>query len=526
MRIMKKIIAMILVILLTTNYLQAQSKVFKEVSDEISSDMEPIIQDGALVGYLVFTQLEKASEDSFNYKITILDENLNEIGIVKFRNEKMDLEAVSFEQDVLCLAYLKSNIMGREFVNGRAYKRAVENSKTAVVTQFLNLDGKIVKENSIEVVTEKYPERNYSNSRKFTATTRLKRHIQLVNIPQKGFACIYGDENSNTLSVYNISGNQLWKKNVDDAIGYSLLTTSDDLFLLSKKNDKMTEGGYSVAAYGVDDNKKYLDYDLKDKDGSSLKVLNFGSDLSTGKPFVSGNIIDKHRGNAYLTAKQIAKGAYSGVFTVNFNGHFKSDVKEIYSYWIDGSQMPAISKSGKYSENSAYAKFTSSMRDYEGNTYFVGSSLIKKPKWGAIGSSVILSPLIVVSPMILMMAGTQKCKLMDALVLKQNAKGVLSVESTINCDSKPFVPARVIFSEYDVRRFYQVSNSNTKSNYVIVDDTKDIVIYNINQKKIARKVPHKDGQVRTNIFPAKEGYVMVAEYNRKERYTRLSIEAL
>ncbi|MEP7253937.1 MAG: DUF6770 family protein, partial [Ginsengibacter sp.] len=117
---MKKIIAMMLVILLTTNYLQAQSKVFKEVSDEISSDMEPIIQDGALVGYLVFTQLEKASEDSFNYKVTIMDENLNDIGIVKFRNEKMDLEAVSFEQDVLCLAYLKSNIMGREFVNGRA----------------------------------------------------------------------------------------------------------------------------------------------------------------------------------------------------------------------------------------------------------------------------------------------------------------------------------------------------------------------------------------------------------------------
>jgi hypothetical protein len=28
------------------------------------------------------------------------------------------------------------------------------------------------------------------------------------------------------------------------------------------------------------------------------------------------------------------------------------------------------------------------------------------------------------------------------------------------------------------------------------------------------------------IFPAKEGHIMVAEYNRKEKYTRVSIEAL
>ncbi len=523
---MKKISTLMLLCLLTAGYSNAQSKIFKEVSDEISSDMEPILQDGALVGYLVFTQLEKTSEDSFNYKVTIMDENLNDIGIVKFRNEKMDLQGVSFEQDVLCLAYLKSNIIGRQFSNGRAYKRALENSKTAVVTQFLNLDGKIIKENSVEVVTEKYPERNYTTMGKFTAATKLKHKIQLTNIPQKGFACTYGDENNNTLSVYNLAGKQLWKKNTDEARGYSLLTTGDDIFLLSKKTDKMLEGGYSIAAYGIDDNKNYLGFELKDRDGNSLKVLDFGNDRNTGKPYVSGNIISKSRGNAFSTGKQITKGTYSGVFTINFNGHAKADVKEMFSYWSDGSQMPAISRSGRYSENSAWSKFASSIRDFQGNTYFIGSSLIKKPKWGAIGTSVIFSPLIVVSPMILMMAGTQKCKILDAMVLKQDSKGTLSFESTIDGSSHSFVPARAALIDYDFRKFYQVSNSNTKTNYVIIDDVKDIVIYNINQKKIARTVPHKDGQVRTNIFPAKEGYVMVSEYNKKEKYTRLSIEAL
>ena len=523
---MKKIITLVVLSLLSNHFLQAQSKVFKEVSDEISSDMEPIIQDGSLVGYLVFTQLEKASEDSFNYKLTIMDENLNDIGVVKFRNEKIDLQAVSFEQDVLCLAYLKSNIIGREFSNGRAYKKAVQNSKTAVVTQFLNLDGKIIKENSVDVVTEKFPERNYSAMGKFTAATKLKHKMRLVNIPQKGFACIYGDEDNNTLTVYNTAGNQLWKKNVDKAEAFYPLTTSDDVFLLEKKVDKMLEGGYSVAIYGVDDNKNYMNYDLKDHDGNSLKVLSFGNDLSSGKPFFSGDIISRSRGNEFTTAKQLTKGPYSGVFTVNFNGHAKRDVKETFSYWSDGSKIPEISRSGKYSENDAYSKFTSSIRDYQGNTYFIGSGLIKKTKWGTVASSVILSPLLVVSPMILMIGGTQKCKLTDAMVLKQNPQGGLSFESTIDCNGRGFVSARAILSEYDQRSFYEVSNSNTKSNYVIVDDARDIVIYNLNQKKIARTVPHKDGQIRTNIFPAKEGHVMVAEYNKKEKYTRLSIEAL
>ncbi|HEX8460686.1 MAG TPA: DUF6770 family protein, partial [Segetibacter sp.] len=63
----------------------AQSKVFKEVSDEISSEMKVITQDDALVGYLMFTRLEKASEDSFNYRISIMDENLNDIGKVNFK---------------------------------------------------------------------------------------------------------------------------------------------------------------------------------------------------------------------------------------------------------------------------------------------------------------------------------------------------------------------------------------------------------------------------------------------------------
>ena len=85
---------------------------------------------------------------------------------------------------------------------------------------------------------------------------------------------------------------------------------------------------------------------------------------------------------------------------------------------------------------------------------------------------------------------------------------------------------KIPMSYYDNRSFYNVFNANTKTDYLIVDDVKDIIIYNVNQKKVVRTIPHKEGNVSTFVYPAKEGHVMVSEYNRKERYTRFSIEAL
>jgi hypothetical protein len=129
----------------------SQSKVFKEVSEDVTSQIKAITQDGNLVGYLVFTELEKASETTFNYKLTIMDENLNDIGTVNFKEEKLFLQQVSFEQDVMCLAYIKSNIIGKEFKNARQYRREKENdAKNSIVTQFVSHDRKNINTNVIK----------------------------------------------------------------------------------------------------------------------------------------------------------------------------------------------------------------------------------------------------------------------------------------------------------------------------------------------------------------------------------------
>jgi hypothetical protein len=517
--------------LFAMHFANAQSKVFKEVSDEISSQVKIISQDDALVGYLVFTQLEKASEDSFNYKITIMDENLNDIGKINFKEENLLLQGVSFEQDMLCLSYLKSNIIGHEYKSVREFKKALPSAKHYVFNQFLNLEGKVIKTQLFDVAI-KLKDENYTYTGGYGRSKgqvfgSLKHGIQLKNISQKGFACMYGDEDNNHLVTFNAKGDILWKKTVDNANAFGLLTSNKNIFLLSKSNKgEMLEGGYSLQGFGVGDSSAHTKFDLKDKNGNALKVLSFQSDPLTGKPYLAGNIIDADRGNGIYSTAQLTRGTYSGVFTINLDGPDKADLKPTYSYWGDGSLDPAVSRRGRFSDIKAYANYYKTIKDFQGNTYFVGSSILKRPRIGNTVISTALIPFGGIGLFTLVGKGTSKYKLSDAILLKQNEKGAISVENTVACNKSSFFNGRYPLSEKDNRSFYNVVNSNTKTNYLIIDDVKDIVIYNVNQKKIARSVPHKDGKILTYVYPAKEGHIMVAEYNKKEKYSKFSIEAL
>ncbi|HEX8331303.1 MAG TPA: DUF6770 family protein, partial [Segetibacter sp.] len=488
----------------------AQSKVFKQVAGEISSTMKVITQDDALVGYLLFTQLEKASEDSFNYRITIMDENLNEIGKVNFKQESLSLKAVSFDKDVLCLAYIKSNVIGHHFKSIRLLRKATEKGRNTVFTQFLNLDGKIFKTDSrsVDIGQDNAITLGFDGN----AEGDLKNEIQLKNVPQKGFTCFFGDDRKRSLIMYDHSGEEVWEKSIAAAKDFALLASTDDVYLLTKNSDHTSEGRFVLLGFKNKDGQMHNKFPLEDKQGNQLKVLAFQNDITTGKPYISGNIINPKKLNKFVSMKEATK-AYSGVFTINFNGSQKKDIKEVYSYWNDGSMSPTISTKGVYAQNHGYAKFYDCIKDYNGNTYFIGSSVAKKPRWGLITSSVILSPLIAVSPLLLYSYGTHKYQLEDAMLIKQNTNGALTFENEIESKNSGYSHPRYPIAFMERKKFYTVSNATTKSNYLIVDDVKDITIYNIDKKKVIRKVSHKDGNSTINIFPAKEGHVMVSEYN-------------
>ncbi len=529
---MRKLVLMLLLTIaaITSN---AQSKVFKEVSDEIASTVRVLMQDKTLVGYLTFTRLEEVSEDSFSYKITIMDENLNDIGTVSFKEVSLQLHDVSFENDVICLSYFKSNFLGKQMKNRKELNKLTKEAKFYTLLQFMDLTGKIFKTNETIVNTKPdqdlYAPGPYSKS--FVGYSSLAQPMQIANVQETGFSVFYGDDESNYLSLYNFKGEQIWKKKIakDKQNYFTLFTSKNDVYLLKRSLSLNASTDNQVTGYNVKDNAETLKYSLKDsKTGNRLQVINFNYDPITKMPYLTGMIVSTSNTVNYSpTAKQLNKGFYKGVFTINFTGSTKKSLVEKFSYWSDESKEPMINAKGRFADTKCYFDGTQAFKDFSGNTYFVGTGVSTKAKVGSIISSIITLPLLIPS-MIIASQGFTNYSFNNVMFVKQTPKGTLNVENILNVDkvnitiqnrSEPI-------SYIENKSYYFISNEETKTNFIIIDDKKNIVIYNLNQKKIIRTVPHKDGNIQTNIFPAKEGHIMVSEYNKKEKYTRVSIESL
>lgn len=507
--------------LAVTSY--AQSRVFKAVSSEMSSQFRAITQDGILVGYIAATQLEKVTKDSFSYKIEIMDENLNDIGTVNFRDLWLRLQDVSLEGDVLCLSYVKTDLFGREFKLAGKFRKEAASVDVFVFNQFLNLDGKIIGQQQQRVEVDLLKQ----NNGLIPTNIVLPLTPELRNIPGTGFALFYGDERTKMVVAYTGDGRKLWEKKIleDNAKWYSLLTTASEVYLLEKKQSKILQGGYSVYSYAAANGKAFPVYRLEDKEGMELRVTGFDIDQKTGRPFVSGSILHEKKAKRQPIASRISSGLYRGVFTVNFNGPTKKEIKTNYSFWDEGG-ISEFSPKGQCIPAGSYMELTSSFKDFDGNTYFSGTAMQKKFNPG----SIILAPFGVVALAPLSpIRNCTKYNLQNGVVLKQDSTGKLKFNSTIP-GTKGFILGQqhmmFLSKAFPLKEFYTVSNSDTKGKYLIMRDFKKTVIFDVNLKKVLREIPARNKDYITTIYPAKEGHILVSEFDKKEKSTRISIESL
>ena len=483
---------------------RAQTKIFKEVGEDISTQVKTISQDNVLVGYLAFTRLEKASADSFNYRLTIMDENLNDIGAVNFRQGILDLQAVSFEQNVLCLGYIQSSLTGAEPVRSqKAYRKAQDAAASShLLLQFINLSGKVVNTyyKEVNLNTTMFTTRNPFSAPKLVGY--LKYGMQIKNVPNGGFAFFYGDEVKQSLLLFDTRGNLTHEEEIPTlANRFYLRASATDIYLLAKQDGHTPEGGFKLYAYSARDLSAENNFDLRDGYDNWLKVLSFDNDPATGDPFIAGCIINPKRERQFVTANDYSYAPYLGLFTLDLGNPHK-EMHANCSYWSNET-IPGIAADGLFSDKDFYVKYATAFKDYNGNTIFAGTALVGK---GFVGAA--------------------KYKLTDGVFVRQEAAGNIALDNTIPCDETKYFGSAGILYELDKKDFYKVVNQDTKSNYMIIDDEANIYIYNVNAKKVVRTIPHKDGNVKINVYPAKEGHMMVSEYNRKEKYTRFSIEAL
>ena len=204
----------------------------------------------------------------------------------------------------------------------------------------------------------------------------------------------------------------------------------------------------------------------------------------------------------------------------------KNGMQEKYVYWSDGSLQPNINTLGYTPSNKSYNVFTTAYRDYQGNTYFVSNALHKKARIGGIISSVVLAPTIIV-PYMQAFLGFNHYYFHNTNIFKLTPNGALTQDNEIAMKSTTKGPGKGDMGYLAVYRSnYYLTNDESKNTYIVASDEKNTQIYDTEKQKVIRTVPYSKDGANILVGPAKEGHIMVIEKNKKEKYTRLSIERL
>jgi hypothetical protein len=307
----------------------------------------------------------------------------------------------------------------------------------------------------------------------------IVHNIQLKNMSQRGFACFYGEANHNFLLIFSPKGELLWRKEVDTHFNdyYMLASRGDIYFLCSSDDYAHTYPSYRLLGYSTSDTTALLDYDVVDQHANRIKVLSFENDPATGRPYMAG-----------LVLKPKQDGCL-GLGSISINGVSKQAVSPVFTYWSN-NPLDSTTDIRLFEKQIKATKIAFGFKGFNGITYFTGASRVD-----------------------------------GAELIKQNAQGTISIERNI-LDEKIRVyspgPGSPMFGD----RFYRLANSETKTDYLVADTPPMIAIYDVTHKKIVHTLPRKDAGITTSVLPAKEGYIMISEYNQKEKYTKVSIEAL
>ncbi len=479
---------------------RSEPKVIPQPRD-LPAQMEPIRKDGRLAGYLVLTQLEKTGIDSFVYHLTFSDENLNDIGSFTFHDKQLLLKEAALQGDVLCLLYIKSNFIGNELADAASLNQVQASAR--LFAQFVTLRGRLLNQYSCTISL--HPEADSAGG-KLIANAQLAQPLQLRTIDSKGFVCIYGDDNQTQLLLFSTDGKLSWQKTIRDAVtGLHLLTSGADIYLLLKKQNRMTEGGYEIISYNSRDTSSYPRLLLTDRKGNALKVLSFDNDPVTGNPYIAGLIIDSLKGNNYLTGEQLTHGPYSGVFTIQLNGHRRKDIQTAFSYWSNGTQS-FLGKDGYHCSSHSYPNMEKAFRDCQGNTWFTGTGIIRKSRQ--------------------LIGGAYKYASSNILMMRQDATGRCFAGTTIATPATAWVDPSTLLTDYPEPDFYPSTNPDTHTTYLLVNTPDTISIYNVSEKKMERTIARQNDGRLISVYPAKDGFMLVSDINLKEKETRLSIEAL
>jgi len=467
--------------------------------------------------YIYERDIDKTSK---KMEFVLLDKNLNKTSNGTYNDSILPRNLTSY--------YYDCTLMGDHVILDKVYKYT---KFISVGSDFLLNTYQIIslKDNSIS------PEFKYENGQFMELTTEIKnlkkenKNVDTKNMmsaysnnSQKGFFITeYNKYNKkhleNEFKFFNENKQLQWSyeynpngKSRDFKIFHFQYVNNNNLYITESrfKNDNNIE--YKIVALDFSTGKKKYEYVFENN--KSKYRHNFELKEIDNKLIISGGYVPYRAGGTFFHNKCI--GLFKIVLDENGN-----EIQKKYIKWIDLSDKIKISKRGRVKKNFMLLKK---------KTFFFENGLVSiltekyKPE---VTGFVLPIPLINFA---MYLATHRSQRTSDFILLNFDKDFNLSKVDTIKKDLTKENGTDYLFSQYikndkGVVFFYsnQSKDENQKRNRVLGINTL------INGELSQERIPiYSKKEYLIEPLPAKEGYIMLREYNEKDKYNQLRLEKL
>ncbi|MFI1772249.1 DUF6770 family protein [Thalassobellus citreus] len=480
-------------VLLISISLNAQISSLTNLASGKMEVFSPIFEkDQNVYGYFTLFKLDKLSENEEKYEYVILDKNLNKVANGEF---------IDASYKGIYSRYYAPDKVGDNLILTKRYGN-MNGTIAFTSSTILELNNNIIQEpfyfqkNNLKI-----------GSRAIDDLKKTQRKTKFLNVPigfNNGYLVIEAKKknirvNPTSVSFYNLNHDKVWDYNFGDdsqRSEYSLVSFDENVLYFSYATDAYKDT--NVKFLQIDSNTGKLNYSYLLEDINSKYNYNYTVKRIDNKTILTGKISPYRVASGYDYNNPV--GLFKIVLDENGNELFKK-----YFLWEEASEFIEMNKKGKL--EAGYKLFVQSYFIFKDERIVVLSEKFK------IGNNILVGGIV---------------KTTDFVLLEFDADFNLKAVETIKKDLSKFSSSDFLFAQYlndenDAVFFYQDYQKDTETkekNWVL--GIVSIVNGDINHEKI----PMSSDDFFISPYIAKEGYILLREYNKNSDFDKIRLERL
>ena len=479
-----------------------------------------IMHDNQVKGYFSFVQLEKIDAKTNNYQLSLVDENLRAINSIEIkRPTNYSLIDGAFNGQAFCFLFFNSTLKTIEFIT---YDRTLTQIGTFIRT--------IQNKNDLRLF------------RMLAAGTASLQQAYLIGIKDKGFL-YYGRADKGLVYRTDFFDNNLKKIWTDESTNVKEVEAGSDGFqqgdyigtlITKQKTATSKDMSIDLLVQEVLTGKKLFRIPIQ----TSQHSVTF-SDVYYDSVAKTFTVLGEYY---YKEAKELKDQSLGLIaITYDFTGKIVNQKTNSWAKEI-GSVIPVNDK-GKFDGTNSRIIFHDFIRTADGQFFAIGEQYKKATNGGAVAANLILAPLLGVY------TSSTQLNIYNLVIFEFNPdfaiKSAHIFEKDMNHVMMPVGssmtnPKQLSFMLKAVGGFdYKYTQESADNEtfvvaYINFDKEKGqastnvlgSVIYTPEKKFTVDKMPLKRSTSEYFVARAKEGYVLVTEYFRKEKRLESRLEKL